>query len=61
MLKGIFGKGGATAMLAITKVQNVDNKNRNQRRTTGKEKTKKQETFHKILAAEVTQAAPKRP
>ncbi len=47
-------------MFTITKIQQADNQNRDKRRTTSKEKAKKQQPFNKVLATEMTQPPPKK-
>lgn len=47
-------------MFTITKIQQVDNQNRNKRRSASKEKAKKSEPFNKVLANELTQPPPKK-
>lgn len=47
-------------MLTITKIRQADNQNRNKRGATGKDKTKKQQPFNKVLATEMTQNTPKK-
>lgn len=47
-------------LIVTTKVQQTNNQSRDKRRATSKDKTKKQESFNKILATEMTQSTPKR-
>lgn len=42
-------------MFTITKIQQADNQNRDKRRAVGKDKNKKQPSFNKVLATEMTQ------
>jgi hypothetical protein len=47
-------------IIVTTKVQPADNHNRGKQRATGKDKNKKQPSFNKILAIEMTQPANKK-
>ncbi|MDT8901662.1 hypothetical protein [Anaeroselena agilis] len=47
-------------LIVTTKVQPTNNQSRDKRRTTGKDKPKKQESFNKVLATEMTQPANKK-